>query len=70
MMIPEKSSEDKDQDEILHAVTKCEKKLKSDGLSEVLKLCKLEQALKRASGEDDLLPHFHRINSRNPSQLL
>lgn len=46
MMIPEKNSEDKDQDEILHAVTKCEKKLKSGGLGEVLKLCKLEQALR------------------------
>lgn len=70
MIIPEKNSEDKDQDEILHAVNKCEKKLKSGGLGEVLKWCKLEQALKRASGEGGLLPNFHRINSRNPSQLL
>ena len=58
MMIPEKNSEDKNQDEILCALSKWEKKLKSGGLGKVLNLYKLEQPLKRASQEDGLLPHF------------
>lgn len=57
-MIPEKNSEDKDQDENLRTVNKCEKKLKSGGLGKVLNLSKLEQTLRRASDEDGLLPSF------------